>query len=207
MALTQEDTPDQDLNETDIEGDELDVDGDDVVDFEDSDDVDADDDGEIAGSVSGDEAASADDAKVAHRAGMDRARVRRIAAKAVEVVLADAKVTAAAAAILGCNDDAVTLTTAIFAADRGALADLETLEKSMVANPFALGGMLMQLNDNDRQGLRALWQLAKQFGAKLPEKVPSNAMQVVEIFGEALQAMPQSTVTDIAAVRALARKA
>jgi len=137
---------------------------------------------------------------------MSRAKVRRIVAKTVEVAAADTTVRAVLARLLSVEDDTVALTTAVFTADRSALADLELLAASMDADPIGLGAMLMHLASDNRSGLKSLWDLAAVFGADLPVKVPSQAMKSVEVLARAIQGMPSTTANQIAVARALAKR-
>jgi|GEM_PF-6901579 len=154
----------------------------------------------------GDETGNDEARAAAHRAGMDRARLRKAVAKTVEVVNADAAVRERLAVLLNVDNDDVALSMAVLTADRAALADLDLLEEALTADGLGLGALVMQLVAEDRPKMRSLWSLARQFGADLPERPPAQQMKIVRALAGGIQAMGSGAARQIDAVRTLARK-
>lgn len=186
--------PESDQLETD---DELDTDTTDEVDS-DEEEVDEDSSDEPA-SFGAPTAAH----KAAHRAGVDRAKARRIATKALEVNDGDADARSVLALLLGVEDSPVALTVAIQTGDRTNLSYLDVLEQAMDEDAIGIGVMVSTM---DRDVLRQVWTLARLLGADLAEKVPAAGRSTAMSLARTLADMPAGVPSRVAAIRELAKR-
>lgn len=102
----------------------------------------------------------------------NKALIRRVASKAVEVQDSEDTVREATAALLGCGTDPIELTTAIMTANRSVrepITDVNNIAETVREDPFEAGVTVLAMG---RARLKGVWTLLSAIGA-LPESIPA----------------------------------
>lgn len=101
-------------------------------------------------------------AKTAKRAGPDRALIRRVATKVIDVLNAPVDQRETLVSLLGAtSSEPVDLTLAIMTAGRTAMAPVNDLLTVADTDPFEVGIVVMSM---EKPRMKAMWALATQLG-------------------------------------------
>lgn len=130
------------------------------------------------------EAGTATGARTAAAAKPNRAFIRKIAAKALEIETSADSVKSMAAALLGSGEDTVELTAAVMTAGRTAaqpLADITEVLEALADEPWS-AGIIAAAMDAGRQ--KAVWSVLQSRGTAgstaLPKAVAKAATSIVK---------------------------